>query len=200
VPNVAAGRRARRRISRGRLIFLHASWRSRRRELAVAALPLAGALAGQHPYGRCSSDGRALLVVLLFESPSITFLAPQPSILPILSFTVHEILRPDGGLQYGMWPPHCGVCAVHRIAPKLPGRPPSQTVSSQRVLRSCEARCGFLPHLAHCSILIAAPRRTAEPRARATGSTSSVLAVRAGRLLSCGCRLSHVDFIVSGLY
>ena len=27
-------------------------------------------------------------------------------------------------------------------------------VSSQRVLRSCEARCGFLPHLAHCSILI----------------------------------------------
>ena len=40
-----------------------------RAELAAAAPPLAGALASRHPHGRRSCDGRALLVVLVFESP-----------------------------------------------------------------------------------------------------------------------------------
>ena len=67
---MAAGGGARGRTSRGRLFFPDAALRSRRRELAAAAPPLAGAPAGRHTYGRCPSDGRALLVVLVFEGPS----------------------------------------------------------------------------------------------------------------------------------
>ena len=70
VPDLAAGGGARRRVSRDELLLRGAALRGRRGELAAAAWPLAGALASRHPHGRCSSDGRALLVVLVFESPS----------------------------------------------------------------------------------------------------------------------------------
>ena len=70
LPDLAAGGGAGRRVSRDRLLLRGAALRGRRGELAAAAWPLAGALASRHPHGRCSSDGRALLVVLVFESPS----------------------------------------------------------------------------------------------------------------------------------
>ena len=70
VPDVAAGGGARRRVSIDRLRFRDGARRGRRRELFEAAPPLVGAPAGRHPYGRRSSDGRALLVVLVFEGPS----------------------------------------------------------------------------------------------------------------------------------
>ena len=70
MPDVAAGGGARRRVSIDRLRFWGDARRGRRRELFEAAPPLVGAPAGRHPYGRRSSDGRALLVVLVFEGPS----------------------------------------------------------------------------------------------------------------------------------
>ena len=70
LPDLAAGGGAGRRVSRDRLLLRGAALHGPRAELAAAAWPLAGALASRHPHGRCSSDGRALLVVLVFESPS----------------------------------------------------------------------------------------------------------------------------------
>ena len=70
LPDLAAGGGAGRCVSRDRLLLRGAALHGPRAELAAAAWPLAGALASRHPHGRCSSDGRALLVVLVFESPS----------------------------------------------------------------------------------------------------------------------------------
>ena len=58
VPDLAAGGGASQRVSRNRLLVRGDALRGRRGELAAAAPPLAGALAGRHPNGRRSSDGR----------------------------------------------------------------------------------------------------------------------------------------------
>ena len=71
MPDLAAGGEALRRDSTDRLLFRDHTRRGRRRELGAAAPPISGTLASQHLYGRWPSDGRALLVVLVFEGRSI---------------------------------------------------------------------------------------------------------------------------------
>ena len=71
MPDLAAGGEALRRDSTDRLLFRDHTRRGRRRELGAAAPPVSGTLASRHLYGRWPSDGRALLVVLVFEGRSI---------------------------------------------------------------------------------------------------------------------------------